>query len=203
MAYAARTSPAAEAADGEIIRVQVDYPSVHHALQAQRLAQIQLGLSRLQATASITIGFAAVVLEPGDWIIWDSARFGRRTWLVTSLTQHADQTVSLNLREIGTAAYAWSEADEGTVSAGGVQAAPPQLINTVPMLNVSATTLVSDAGMKQPALRLTWAPVLDETVDACLFEYRLKAAGEAMRAESTTEQRGAAGLCRLAGGDRL
>ncbi len=174
MAYAARTSAAAEAADGEIIRVQVDYPSVHHGLQAQRLAQMQLGLARLQATATITLGFSAVVLEPGDWLRWQSARFGLRTWLITSLTHHADQTVTLNLREISAAAYAWSEADEGAVSVGGVPGDPPALINTVPLMGVAATSLVANDGNRQPALRITWAPILDATVDTIQIGYRIK-----------------------------
>ncbi len=191
MAYAARTSAAAEAVDGEIIRVQVDYPSVHHGLQAQRLAQMQLGLARLQATATITLGFSAVVLEPGDWVRWNSARYGLRTWMIAGLTQHADQTVTLTLREIGTAAYAWSEADEGTVSAGGVPGDKPALITTVPLMSVAATSLVGNDGNRQPALRVTWAPILDGTVDSIQIAYRIKGGtGAALSAISTAPNSG-------------
>ncbi|WP_323034100.1 phage tail protein [Pararhodobacter sp.] len=191
MAYAARTSAAAEAADGEIIRVQVDYPSVHHGLQAQRLAQMQLGLARLQATATITLGFSAVVLEPGDWVRWNSARYGLRTWMIASLTQHADQTVTLTLREIGAAAYAWSEADEGTVSAGGVPGDKPTLINTVPLMSVAATSLVGNDGNRQPALRITWAPILDATVDTIQIAYRIKGGtGAVLSASSASPNSG-------------
>ncbi|MGQ3674245.1 phage tail tip fiber protein [Xanthobacter sp. TB0139] len=190
VAYEARTSAAAEAADGEIRRVQVDYPSVHHALQAQRLGQIHLGLSRLQATATITLGFAAVVLEPGDWLRWDSARYGLRIWLVVDTTSHADQTVTLNLREISAAAYAWSEDDEGAVSVPGVPGDKPDLITTVPLMSVLATSLVSEAGAKQPALRVTWSPILDATVDAIVIEYRPQGSADVMTATSTAPNGG-------------
>lgn len=190
IAYTARTDSAAEAADGEIRRSQVDFPSVHKPLQAQRLAKLQLDLARLQGTATITLGLRAVVLEPGDWIRWDSARYGNHRWLITSLRQNADQTVTLSLREISGTAYGWSEDDELDVGFGGAPAGPPPLLTTVPGMVVSPTMVVGDGGTYQPAIMVQWTPIIDDTVDLVSFECRAVATPGVVIAASTADASG-------------
>ncbi|MFG1417008.1 hypothetical protein V5F38_04220 [Xanthobacter sp. V0B-10] len=190
IAYTARTDSAAEAADGEIRRSQVDFPSVHKPLQAQRLAKLQLDLARLQGTATITLGLRAVVLEPGDWIRWDSARYGNHRWLITSLRQNADQTVTLSLREISGTAYGWSEDDELDVGFGGAPAGPPPLLTTVPGMVVSPTMVVGDGGTYQPAIMVQWTPIIDDTVDLVSFECRSVATPGVVIAASTADAAG-------------
>lgn len=185
IAYTARTDASAEAADGEIIRAQVDFPSVHHPLQAQRLAKLQLDLARLQGTATITLGLRAVVLEPGDWIRWDSARYGDHMWLITGLTQNADQTVTLSLRQISGAAYGWSEDDELDIGFGGSGGDKPPLLTTVPLMGVAPTIIVGDDGTRQPAIRVVWTPIIDGSVDLLTFEYRVASAPAEVMAAST------------------
>ena len=182
ISYAARTDSAAETSDTEIRRVQVDYPQVSSQTQAQRLAQIALNLSRLQATTTITLGLSAIVLEPGDWVRWNSARYGDRTYIILSLTQNTDQTVTLNLREVASSAYGWSTADEEAAPAAGEEAEAGAQVNGVSSFSLSPVTLTGAGGVKTPAVRVYWTPITDTTVTAILLEYRVQGEMDALAA---------------------
>ncbi|MFG1465270.1 hypothetical protein V5F77_20510 [Xanthobacter sp. DSM 24535] len=171
--YVARTDAAAESADTEQRRVESNFPQVNDLVQAQRLAEIEKRLARLQATATITLGMSADPLEPGDWIRWISARPGRgdRRYLIKSLTKAADQTITLNLREVASSAFG-AAANDDAPSAGDPNA-PPAVITTVPMFNASPRTLLAENGLKTPAIEATWQSILDDKVDAVLIQYRV------------------------------
>ncbi|QTL01905.1 hypothetical protein J5J86_13930 [Aquabacter sp. L1I39] len=168
ISYPARTDSAAEAEDTEQRRVQSDHPEVNDPVIAQRLAEIELRLARLQATASITLGMAAVVLEPGDWIRWNSARYGDRRWMILRITPGKNRTFQLDLREIAASAY--GEADDAPVNAGSVGDRDPQV--TAVGITLAAKTLPAPGGGQSPAIAVYWTPVEDPTVDAILLEYR-------------------------------
>lgn len=178
--YVARTDAAAEAADTEVRRAESNFPQVNDQVQAQRLAEIERRLYRLQATATITLGLIADPLEPGDWIRWISARPGRgdRRYQIVSLTKAGDQTITLNLREIASSAFG-STADDAAPPAGAPNA-PPAVITTVPLFGVSARTLLAENGLKTPAIEATWQPILDDKVDAVLIEYRVAGQAEVL-----------------------
>lgn len=184
VSYPAQTDSAAEAADTEIRRTQSDFEAVPVCSQAQRLAKIKLRLSRLQATATITLGFRAIVLEPGDWVRWNSARFGDRTYIVLSVKQAKDQTVTLNLREIASSAFSWSTADQQPTPVAGEENDGGGLANSVTAFSVSQFTMVGDGGAKTPAVRVFWSPITDPTVTAVLIQYRIVGSDDVLTARA-------------------
>ena len=185
VAYPARTDAAAEVEDTEIRHVQVDYPQVPYQAQAQRLAELTLKLARLQATASITLGLAAIVLEPGDWVRWNSARYGDRTYVVLSLTQNTDQTVTLNLRQVSTAAYGWTVGDEAPAPTPGEESVPAAQANGVTGFSLLAMTLTGAGGVKSPAVRAFWTPITDQTITAVVLEYRITGTTDVLSERTT------------------
>lgn len=190
VSYAARTSAAAEAEDTEIRRVQLDFPATTDAVMAQRLAQIHLNLARLQATATITLGFRAIVLEPGDWVRWNSARYGDRAYIITALTQNANQTVTLTLREISAAAYGWSTSQELAPGDGGTEGDTSGAANGVSGFSLGTLTLTGAGGAKSPAIRVFWMPITDPTVTAVHIEYRIEGTADAMSISTTAVANG-------------
>lgn len=185
VSYAARTNATAEAEDTEKRPLPVDYPQVNVQSQAQRLAQVQLNLARLQATATVTLGYSAITLEPGDWVRWNSARFGNRVYIILSLTQNTDQTVTLNLRETAAAAFGWSADDELPAPALGAGPDGSGLISAVPAFGVSAMTMTGTTGAQAPAVRATWLPISDPTVVSVLIEYRITGTTDVLSARLT------------------
>lgn len=190
VAYPAQTDGAAESADTEIRRVQADYPQVPVHSQAQRLARLRLKLSRLQATATITLGHRAIVLEPGDWVRWNSARYGDRTYIILNLTQNTDQTVTLSLREVASSAYSWSTDDEQPAPDAGEENDGGGLASGVTGFSLLAITMTGDAGAVTPAVRVFWSPIADPTVTAVLIEYRIVGSTDVVEARATAVNAG-------------
>lgn len=190
VSYPAQTDSAAETADTEIRRSQVDYPTVTVCSQAQRLAKTKLRLSRYQATATITLGHRAIVLEPGDWVRWNSARYGDRTYIILNLTQNTDQTVTLSLREIAAAAYNWTTADELPAPEAGEEGDGGGLADSVTGFSLLAITMTGDAGAVTPAVRVFWTPITDPTVTAVLIEYRIVGSTDVVSARATAVNAG-------------
>lgn len=190
VSYATRTDAAAVAADTEKRPIQVDFPQVTVDSQAQRLAQIQLNLARLQATATLTLGLSAIVLEPGDWVRWNSARRGDRTFIILSLVENTDETVTLNLREISAAAFGWDPGDELPAPATGGPSEGGGLANGVTGFSLSALTQTGDTGVKSPAVRVFWSPIFDPTVTAVLINYRIAGTSDVIEARATAVNAG-------------
>ena len=179
--YPSRVDLDAVAADTEQRYTESDYDEVSDPVQAQRLAELELRLARLQGTANITLGNDAVVLEPGDWLRWTSARYGDRRWLILSITEGESRSYTLDLREISPAAY--GEADDIPVNAGivGVRNTP---LATVPDLTPLPRTMTASDGSQYPAIAVYWTPIEDQTVDACIFEYRISGGSDVLQARA-------------------
>lgn len=185
VSYPAQTDAGAESADTEVRRVQVDFPQVPVCSQAQRLAKIRLRLSRLQATATITLPPRAAVLEPGDWVRWNSARRGDRTFMILNVTENVDdQTITLSLREIASSAFSWSTADQQPTPVAGEENDGSGLANSVTGFSVLQFTMVGDAGAKTPAVRVFWSPISDPTVTAVLIQYRIVGSDDVLTARA-------------------
>ncbi|OYZ75349.1 MAG: hypothetical protein B7Y12_12785 [Rhizobiales bacterium 24-66-13] len=180
VSYPSRVDLDAVALDTEQRYSESNYPQVFDPVQAQRLAELELLLARLQATATITLGMSAVVLEPGDWVRWTSARFGDRRWMIERI-QEGRGTYTLDLREIN--ATAFGEIDDVPLN-GGLPGVGDTDLTTVPMFDVDNRTLVGDNGLKTPAIQATWQAILDNRVDALLFEYRVAGQTDVLTARS-------------------
>lgn len=184
VAFPAFTSEVAEADDGgERIAVNLDLAQVFSVTQAQRLAMIERRLGRLQGTAEISLPFAYIRLEAGDWITWNSDRFGfEKVWQVASARIEADQTIRVSLREIATSVFSWvSGDDELDVVQPGVGPSRPPLAGGVSSFAVAASSYVGESLSIFPTIRATWTGIEDETVIAVLTEHRAGSSGDGVR----------------------
>lgn len=170
-----RTSSTDEAADGERLAKEIDFPQVQSGTQAQRLAEIARRMSRYQATATITVRFRWAVAEAGDWVPWNSARRGNITWRVESYKINEDETVTLNLREIGAEIFTYNAAtDELDPQVPGDLPGIGDLASTVSGFTLAPTQIFGANGVVIPALRCLWSPVTDRSIVQVIVQYRLK-----------------------------
>lgn len=181
IAFPPRTSSADETFDGgERLAGNRNYPMVFSATQAQRIGEIERRLARRQATATVTLPFEFVVVEPGDWVNWTSTRFtgtssSTRAFQVANATVAEDRTVTLQLREIAPEVFSWSPAIDqldpqhpGDLPGTGLE------ITTIAGLTVSDVTVIGASGTRTPGLRCQWVPVTDHRVYAVVFQYRIQ-----------------------------
>lgn len=172
--YPARTSSADETADGQRFEAQHDYPMIPFALQVQRVGEIERRLGRLQATATVPLGFNFSMFEPGDWMTWTSASRGfSKTFLVKGNSVDDDQSTLLTLREIDDDVFDFVPADDQLdpldPGAGAGRNTP---LSTIAIGALDAVQISGAGGLVIPALRINWSPVADRTVTAVMIEYR-------------------------------
>lgn len=158
--------------DGERLAVSLDFSAVTSPTQAQRIARARLRETRRQASATITLGFHYLWLDPGDWIGWASDTFGgTKTYRIVSRDLNADDTVTLSLREVGNEIYSWSAEEIPIVPLPGAPGAIP-LPSTVENFQVQADLLVNADGSTRPVVVCSWNPIEDARVIAVIIEYR-------------------------------
>lgn len=171
--YETQTSPALVALDRRTRDIAIDFPMVRSKDQAAQLARIYLEENRYEATAELVLRPRWLVLEPGDWIAWNSARYGNRTYMVTglSLASHdADgpRNVSVSLQEVDGAIY------DGITAPPIVAPMPPGapvLLSEVQSFSLIAISLQGSNGRLLPGIRAAWAAIDDVTVTAVDIQY--------------------------------
>lgn len=172
-----RLSPALEAEDGGV-RLDESYALefVTSPTQGQRILEIWRRRHRQQPRAKLRLRARCAALEAGDWIIWDSSRYGYSgsVWEVTASSLAADKTVSLTLRAISADCYAWSTGDELSMTAPGTLPAPAPTYSTVAGLAVALVAVDSGAaqGATRPGLQITWTAPTDMSVIELAVEFR-------------------------------
>lgn len=136
--------------------VELDF--VHRREQARRLVKQGLRDGRRQRKHTLHLPPEWWVIEPGDVINWTSARHGykRKRFVVEALSDQADLSVVLVMREVNPADFNWTtrvdfeEQVDGTLAA----AAPPAAL----LFSVSAqgAERIGANGAKRPAIRIIW-----------------------------------------------
>ncbi|WP_127078339.1 phage tail tip fiber protein [Rhodomicrobium lacus] len=191
-----RISTEDETLDGGV-RFESSYDLVYvtSATQGQRILEIYRQLARNQATVKFTGRAHMMLLEAGDWIVWNSTRYGwtNKIWEVQSISVQPDATVAVALVETQAAAYAWEpSSQELSITApvplpsGGVTAYP------VENLTVQAVTItVEGSSVSCPALAVTWTPPEDDQVDSILLQYRLVGGTEVLEYTCLAPESGA------------
>lgn len=105
------------AADGEPRLGQPQLPLVTSGTQAQRVGEMARRHGRLWRTRSLTLGPRFAGAEHGDWLVWNSRRYGPHpgeplaplTFRIVSDAQGQDWRNSLVLEEISVDVFAWDE----------------------------------------------------------------------------------------------
>lgn len=144
--------------------------------QAQRCGEIRRRLTRMERTASFTLGPRFAHLEEGDWIGWTSARHlrGQRVvFRINSYSLAASWRNTIAIEEISAQAFSWNPAvDELTPGAVAVQQTPPT--RGAPSASDWTFTgeTIASAGGSQPAIVFAGAAGSDY-VEQIVFEYRL------------------------------
>lgn len=195
VSYPPRTSSDDEAADGgERFAADADFLQVPSVRQAQQLAEIIRKAARFQATAVISLPFKFIQLEPGDWLPWQSDRFGfDKVFRVERTELSKEKLVTAHLREVDESIYEWTPAED---ELDGMQPVdlPGEGVrqSTVTGLAVAAVEIEGSGGQKRPALRVTWTPIDDPTVDAVVLEYRIEDADEVFQIRQSIPSAGEA-----------
>lgn len=148
---------------------------VTSATQGQRVLEIYRRRGRYQRTLSLKARASCVVLEAGDWITFNSERYGFSsvTFEVVQATSARDLTTSLELREVAAGIYTWTAASDeldplspATVGAGGAR------FTTVQNVILANITVTGAGAQQRPGLHITWDAIDDPTVVNLALEYR-------------------------------
>ena len=176
--YERATDAATVAIDRRSKDVAIDFETVPYPRQAAQLAAIYFSENRFEASAAITVRPRWQVLEPGDWIVWQSERYGTRTYMVTdmalaSLQGDGPRNVALSLQERGGAIY-------DSVGVVTLPLVPPPNAEPVRQqemfdFTVVPSQMVGDRGQVAAAIRASWSAPIDPDITGTVIEYRVKA----------------------------
>lgn len=163
--YDAIVANDAVAADRRTRDLGMDFPTVRSARQAKQLASIYLKENRLEATAEITARPRWQMLKPGDWIRWNSARYGSKVYIVVEATLFALESDMPRCRRLVLQERAANMYDAVTPPTVVVPVPPgkPTYLQQVQGLLVSGVAAGAD-GKHMPALQASWAAIADVTV---------------------------------------
>ena len=198
------SSTANEVADGERLGRAVSYPQVPSQTAAERLALIAYNESRHQTAASIPLSLKHIALECGDWIRWNSARYGDRTYRLDRWqvgVTGGNLGVVLSLTEVNADIYGWTaltDQQSAIIAGSGREDGP--MTTTVSGLIVSADVATSPAGETVPIIVATWTPPDDVTVSGVVIEYRRVGETVASRVRSDDPEAGSMEISGIVGG---
>ncbi len=156
---------------------KLDFPTVPYKAQANQLASIYYKENRYEATAEIIVRPRFQTIKAGDWIRWNSARYGDRVYMVASrsikaLTSDGPRNVVLSLVERNGAIY------DGVGVLPPVIPFPPgepEYVNELPDYAVIPVKAIGADGRSYAAFRISWSTIADPTVTAIEFQWRIKA----------------------------
>lgn len=174
--YQEQKSAAGLVLDRRTRDIAIDFPMVSSKRQAEQLASIYLEENRLERTAQIVVRPRWQFLEPGDWVRWNSARYGNHVYLVqaanlASLESDGPRNTSLSLQERDGSIY---EPVTTLPYVPPLAPALPDLINEVDNLIVIVMEETSDEGHKRPVLRASRSDIADQTIAAVQFQWLKK-----------------------------
>ncbi len=180
--YETQTSGTLVTLDRRDRDIAIDFPQVRVAGQAANLAAIYLMENRYEATADIVLRPRFMVLEPGDWIRWNSALYGSRVYVVkdialAALDAEGPRNVTVSLEERDGAIY------DGVTAPPIVLPWPPgqpQYLAEVQSFSVTPIILQGNDGRLLPGIRAAWETINDVTVTAVDVLYYPTAQPEAV-----------------------
>ena len=171
-----RTSSSDEADDGGIrLSKTFDLSGVTSRTQGQRVLEIERKRARRMATAGLTLRSAFWVLEPGDWVAFNSARRGyvSKVFVVQSGEGNPDLTASVYLAETDAGVDDYNPAideinDNQVIDLAS--AGPP--LSAVSGVTLVAITIAVSAASSRPGLQMGWTAITDPTVIELEIEFR-------------------------------
>lgn len=168
--YGLRTDLAVEAEEGGRRQGDLDLTFVAYPETAAMIAEVFRRRDRFQATEVAVFGPKTAKLEPGDVVTRNSAFFGTIRMMVWEIKELTAQTRRMTLR-------AWDnsivpDADEGfmPVPVTPIPAPVPARPITVSAFLAVAAEQISGT-TRVPAIRTTFTPVTDRTVERVIVKY--------------------------------
>lgn len=173
---ATRIDAAALAADRERLAVSIPYRAVTSTAVGDRLADIAIRASRYQANAEICVRHAFLALKPGQWVTWQSDRYGWTKTFQTLTKQlgsfgtNSARNVYLSLQEVGEGIF--DPTEYATTPPDAVGQGEPDYLSELGNFIVAPYAVENEDGKKFPAIRVSWDTIDDPTVVAVEIEWR-------------------------------
>ncbi|MEB2845935.1 phage tail protein [Endobacterium cereale] len=171
--YDTQTSVSQVALDRRTRDMQVNFETVPSKRQANQLASIYYNENRYEATADVTLRPFFQDIRVGDWVRWDSVRYGSRIYIVQSrfiraLTTDGPRNVVLALQERSGDIYAGAGTIPPTVP---IPNGEPVYLNELQDWAVIPVLSVAQDGRTYPAFRMSWSVIDDVTVEGVQFRW--------------------------------
>lgn len=178
--YDMQSDPTQVALDRRTRDVQINFDTVRSKRQANQLASIYYNENRYEATADIVLRPRFQTIKVGDWIRWNSERYGDRVYMVQSrairaLTSDGPRNVVLSLQERNSAIYDQVGLVAPTVP---IPNSEPIYLNELQDWSVIPVIATGADGRSYPAFRMSWSAIDDVTVRGVAFEWWIKTAPE-------------------------
>jgi hypothetical protein len=171
--YDTQTNSSQVALDRRTRDMSIDFDTVPSKRQANQLASIYYNENRYEATADIVLRPRFQDVRVGDWVRWNSERYGNRVYIVQSrsiraLTSDGPRNVVLSLQERDGDIYAGAGVLPPVVP---IPSGEPVYLNELPdWLPIPVLTVGPD-GRTYPAFRMSWSPFDDVSVTGITFQW--------------------------------
>jgi hypothetical protein len=168
--YGLRADTVVEALEGGRRQGPLDAMYVRHREIAAANAEIARRRDRFSAVASATYGPVAKDLRPGQVVTYESEVLGELTMMVVSKQDQPRKCFRLAMRQ-------WDNSIVPTPTAGFLPLpvdpipapVPPRLTHPLALLAVAAEQVSGTT--KVPAIRVTFTPITDRTVERVVVKY--------------------------------
>lgn len=169
--YGMRYDLAVETADLGRRLGRMDFPQVNVRETASSLAEIARRRDLYSAVESIVLGPKAAVLQPGDTILRQSdGVLGSLSMMVMAKRELPAMQHQIVLREWSNDIIPSPSSGFVTIPTVPAQVPAPAQIIAVSGFELEAVTY-NQNGTEVPALRATWLPIADPTVDRVIIKY--------------------------------
>ncbi|MTH95183.1 hypothetical protein, partial [Roseibium sp. RKSG952] len=164
------------AVDGGHVRTaKSDFLQVNSGTQAERLNRIKYRQNRRQASARHSFDETMIHLTMGDWLVWQSAKHGTRTFKIIRLARDLEKCrITVDLQETHTDVYGHSTGEETPIGPVPVPPSADQRPRNVRNLRLQATAITGPNGQTRPAINVFWDTVTDETITAVVLDHQVK-----------------------------
>ena len=171
--YDTQTNSSQVALDRRTRDLPIDFPTVPSKRQANQLASIYYKENRFEATADIVLRPYFQDIRVGDWVQWNSERYGNRVYIVQSrsiraLTSDGPRNVSLSLQERDGSIYVGTGVLPPVVP---IPSGEPVYLNELPDWTPIPILAQADDGRTIAAFRMSWSPFDDVSVTGIQFEW--------------------------------
>jgi hypothetical protein len=168
--YGLRFDAAVETEEGGRRQAALDLQFITAQETAGMIAEIARRRDRYSASEVAIYGPKAAKLEPGDVITRQSELFGTIPMMVWGVKELSGARYQLSLR-------AWNNAIVPDAGEGFLPVVPAPIPAPVPTRPVTVSALLAVAATQVsgtntvPAIRVTWTPITDGTVDRVVIKY--------------------------------